>query len=602
MSVEGTASTVVGRPSHARAGSHHTDGTWVYVLAACGVVLGVAVLMFKLRDGTHPLATTVVGCVGGMEFVGTGVLAHYRRPANRVGSLMVAVGIGLFAEDMQLSRTSWVYSAGFLLTMASSGFAAHLVLAFPTGALASRGERALAGAGYAVVFGLPLVRTLFYAPPARYGVRSNLLMVTDNRAWSDALQQAEEVTGAAVALAVTAVLVRRWMTAGPPLRRVLAPVFVTGLVGGGVTVLDGVLDLPHPVRQVLLWVYMAVFCLLPLGFLAGVLRVRLGRTAVGDLLAGLTEPRPAAELRGALARALGDPSLQVAYWHADADEFVDADGAVVALPGPDQARDVRLVERDGRRVAALVHDPALREDPHILDAVTAAAGLALDNQRLAAEVRAQLAEVRASRLRIVAAADTERRRLERDLHDGAQQRLVAATLTLRLLQRHLDGKIDPDAAGLLASGTAGLDAAMAELRELARGIHPAILTDAGLLPAVAELAARAPAPVDVDAAPTDLPRLDAAVEATGYFVVAEALTNAFKHAGAEQIRVTIEHEDDQLRVGIVDNGLGGADLAGGTGLRGLRDRITALNGQLTVRSAPGEGTSITAVIPAPGRR
>jgi signal transduction histidine kinase len=279
---------------------------------------------------------------------------------------------------------------------------------------------------------------------------------------------------------------------------------------------------------------------------------------------------------------------------------------VVELPGPDAGRDVRLVERDGRRVAALVHDPALREDPYVLDAVTAAAALALENQRLTAEVAAQLTDVRASRLRIVAAADEERRRLERDLHDGAQQRLVTATLTLRLLQQRLDGMIDADAAALLANGTAGLDAAMAELRELARGIHPAILTDAGLVPAVRELAARTPQPVDVDV-PTALPRLAAAVEATAYFVVAETLTNALKHARAEQIRVTMKHDHEQLRVEIVDDGIGGAasDVAvtgavtdSGSGLRGLRDRVTALGGELAVRSAPGAGTSVTAVIPA----
>jgi signal transduction histidine kinase len=609
VSIEGAAATttVAGPRRRDAAGIRQPGVPWVYVLAAFGVVLGVAALVFKLQDGTHPLANTVVGWAGGIAFVGTGALAHHRRPANRVGILMVLVGIGFFAEDVQLSRTGWVYSTGFLLTRASSGFTAHLVLAFPTGRLESRVERLLVGAAYAVAFGLQPVRTLFYNPQSLIGSRANLLLVMESPALSIGLDQAEEIAGAVLALGVTAVLARRWVTAGPPLRRVLVPVFVTGLVCGAATVLGGVVG-AHPARQIFLWVYLIAFCLLPLGFLAGVLRVHLGRTAVGNLLADLAEPQPGSELRRVLARALGDPSLKVAYWRPEAREFVDADGAVVELPGPAAGRDVRLVERDGRRVAALVHNPALREDPHVLDAVTAAAALALDNQRLAAEVMAQLSEVRASRLRIVAAADEERRRLERDLHDGAQQRLVTATLTLRLLQQRLDGMIDADAGALLANGTAGLDAAMAELRELARGIHPAILTDAGLVPAVRELAQRTPQPVDVDV-PTALPRLAAAVEASAYFVVAEALTNALKHAEAEQIRVTMEHGHEQLRVEIVDDGVGGADgadlcavSAGGSGLRGLRDRVTALGGELVVRSAPGEGTSVTAVIPAAGRQ
>jgi signal transduction histidine kinase len=390
------------------------------------------------------------------------------------------------------------------------------------------------------------------------------------------------------------VLIRRWLRAGLPMRRVLMPVFLAGLMGGVTTAVFGLPGDNH--LRAFAWVSWVAFCLLPLGFLAWVLWVRLGRTAVGTLLGQLRKPLSAAELQAALARALGDPSLQVGYWRPDAEAFVDGAGRPLELPGAGSGRDVTLVEPGGRRVAALVHDPALREDPHVLAAVAAAAELALENQRLAADVRARLAEVRASRSRIVAAGDAERRRLERDLHDGAQQRLVLVALSLRLARQRLAGAADAEAAALLASCAAELDAAIGELRELARGIRPGILTDAGLVPAVQALAARTPEP-RVDLVAADVPRLSPAVEATAYFVVAEALTNALKHAHASHLQIIVEYNEGLLRIDVIDDGLGDADVSAGSGLLGLDDRVSAVGGTLTVRSAAGQGSSVTAVIP-----
>jgi signal transduction histidine kinase len=374
---------------------------------------------------------------------------------------------------------------------------------------------------------------------------------------------------------------------------VLAPVYVAGLVGGVVTLVGDALGGGHPLRPVLLWVYWAAFCLLPLGFLIGVLRVELGRTALGRLLTQLREPLSASRLRAALARALDDPSVQVGYWRPDTESFVDGDGKPLRMPEAGSERVVRFVERAGRRVAVLVHDPALLDNAPLLEAVTAAAGLALDNQRLTAEA---LAEIRASRARIVAASDAERRRLERDLHDGAQQRLVAAAVPLRLARQRLDGAADAETLGLLENSAVELQAAFGELRRLACGLHPAILTDAGLVPALRTLVQGKPVAVRLDA--EGVPRLAPDVEATGYFVVAEALTNAMKHAEARQVRVTVEHRDDQLHIEVTDDGVGGASIGAGTGLLGLADRMAALDGTLTVRSQPGRGTSVMADIPA----
>jgi signal transduction histidine kinase len=232
-----------------------------------------------------------------------------------------------------------------------------------------------------------------------------------------------------------------------------------------------------------------------------------------------------------------------------------------------------------------------------LAAVTSAAALELDNQRLAAAVRAQMAEVKASRARIVAAGDEQRRRVERDLHDGAQQRLVTVALTLRLARQRLgaDGEVDE----LLARSADELELALAELRELARGIHPSVLSDLGLLPALRALAARSPRPVEV--VESDLPALPDITAATAYFVAAESVTNALKHADADHIRIEVGIRSravgTSLWLAVVDDGVGGANPAGGTGLTGLRDRVSAVDGELTVRGALGAGTTVTAILP-----
>ncbi|HEX6754504.1 MAG TPA: sensor histidine kinase [Mycobacteriales bacterium] len=565
-----------------------------YLAAGLGVALGVTAIAIKVRQGFHPPADTALSGTGGFLFLGAGVLAHARRPENPVGLLMVLVGVGFFAEDLQLSGMAWLHSAGLLLTGASSGFLTHLVLAFPDGRLRSRGERVLVGVAYAGVFGLIPLAALFNDTGRRPVPRQNLLLVSDRRQVGIVLGHAVDVVAALVAAGLVAVLVRRWVRAGRPMRRVLAPVILAGLLGGSATVLAGVLGAGDPVRISGRWVYAVAFCLLPLGFLAWVLHVRLGRSAVGTLLASLREPLPAAQLRTVLARALGDPSLQVGYWRPDSETFVDGDGNPLGLPAAGSERASRLVERDGRRVALLVYDPALREDPNVLDAVTAAAELALDNQRLAAQVQAQLAEVLASRSRIVAAADAERRRLERDLHDGPQLRLLVAALSLGLAQQRAAGVPDEAVRALLADAAAKLDEAIGELRELARGIHPAILTDAGLVPALRALAGRTP--LDVQLA-GDLPRLDQAAEAAGYFVAAEALSNTVKHARATRVRVAARYGGGVLRLELTDDGVGGADIGAGSGLLGLRDRVSALGGTLTVRSERGQGTAVSVAIP-----
>lgn len=300
-----------------------------------------------------------------------------------------------------------------------------------------------------------------------------------------------------------------------------------------------------------------------------------------------------APVRETLAQSLGDRSLSIAYWLPDRDMFVDERGHQVPLPAPGSERTWTSVDYEGRRVAAIIHDASLEASPELVQAAAAAASLALDNERLKADLRARVEELRASRVRLVEASNSARRRLERDLHDGAQQQLVAMAVELRILRNRLGE--NPEAAELVDRIDAKLAAALEELRELARGIHPGILTDRGLAPALDSLASRAPLPV---ACEIDLPwRPPAPVEAVAYFVMAEALTNVLKYAQASQASLRACYQGDELLVEMQDDGLGGADESKGTGLLGLRDRVGALEGTLSVRSPPGDGTTVTARIP-----
>jgi signal transduction histidine kinase len=305
-----------------------------------------------------------------------------------------------------------------------------------------------------------------------------------------------------------------------------------------------------------------------------------------------TRLQPEGPVREMLAVSLGDRSVAVAYWLPDRAEFVDESGRPVELPEPGSGRAWTAVERDGAPVAAIVHDAALDTSPELVEAAAAASSLAIDNERLKADLRARLEELRVSRLRIVEAADDARRRIERDLHDGAQQELLALALELRVLRSRVG---ETEALPLVDGIAKRLDVALGELRELARGIHPAILTQSGLSVAVGALAERATLPVEIE---MDVDRrLPAPVEAAAYFLIAEALTNVSRYARATGARVQMEVDDDDLVVTVTDDGVGGVDVAAGSGLRGLQDRLATVDGSLEIDSRPGEGTRVTGRIP-----
>ncbi len=387
-----------------------------------------------------------------------------------------------------------------------------------------------------------------------------------------------------------------------PAHAVVAAISGAGLLLMGALVVLGVEGVTGAERG-----YIGPFSLGPAtGVALGLLAAPVGvvTLAVTDVLSGglralaraLLAARiaPGDPVRQTLAESLGDRTLSIAYWLADRVTYVDEHGHPVSLPEPGSDRAWTAVDYHGQRVAAIIHDADLDASPELIAAAAAGASLAIDNDRLQADLRARVEELRASRVRIVEAGDAARRRLERDLHDGAQQQLVALAIDLRILR----SRLGPDAAvAELIDGIDGkLATALAELRELARGIHPAILTDRGLEPALDALAARAPGRVScqVDLAGRPPP----AVEAAAYFVVAEALTNVAKYARADRTIVRAFHEGDEVVVEVEDDGVGGAAAERGSGLRGLGDRVGALDGTLAVESPPGAGTLVRARIPA----
>ena len=326
--------------------------------------------------------------------------------------------------------------------------------------------------------------------------------------------------------------------------------------------------------------------------LLGFLRARLARSALGDLFLELRGDPSPADLQEALSRALRDPSLSLLYWLPEFGSYADLEGRAVELPESDDGRAVTLIDRDGVQVAALLHDLALAQEPELLDAATAAASIALENAQLHVELRARLEELRGSRARVIDAGQKERQRLERNLHDGAQQRLIALSLELSRLEQQEE---DPVLSARLDEARRELAVSLAELRDVARGLHPAVLTGHGLEVALESIAARSPVSVDLTVELEG--RLHERIEVAAYYVVSESLANVAKHAQATIAKVDVVQTNGHLLVEVVDDGVGGADTEGGSGLRGLADRVEALNGRLRVWTPLGGGTRVKAEIP-----
>jgi signal transduction histidine kinase len=570
-------------------------GVAIGVVAAAWATFGVvAIQRGEVRDNSTAVAALTI--LAGLSFVGAGLVAWRGRPERLTGALMVVTGFALFGGTLVDANRSVPFTVGLALSPLATAVLAHLVLAFPDGRLHSGLERFLVVAAYVNATALQITMLMFMGIEHVGGCPcpSNLLFVRDDMSVHSALMNAHRLSGIAIAAGVVTVVVRRWQSASTLLRRALAPILVTGGITAALLAAMLIADQASAgITRGLQSAEAVALATVPIAYLFGLFQTRLARIGLGELVVELGNNPEHSQLRDALARALRDPSLELGYWMPASQEYLDVEGKQVDVV-PTATRAVTILERRGEKVAALVHDAALREDPTLLDAVSSAAGLALDNERLLAQLRAQLAETRDSRARIVDAADTERRRLERNLHDGAQQRLVTLALHLRMAQETL--RSDPAAAGTMLDGVGeDLKLALGELRELARGLHPAILTERGLAPALQAVATRAPFKVEIVGVPHE--RLPAAIEAAIYYVVAETLTNAAKHAEASEAQVELSTTGDTATVEIRDNGRGGADLADGSGIRGLADRVEALGGRFELQSPLGAGTVVRAELP-----
>ncbi|HKW72039.1 MAG TPA: histidine kinase [Candidatus Dormibacteraeota bacterium] len=574
-----------------------------------GVPLAVALVWIAdWAGGWAPdLAETLGYIVPGSAFVIAGLVAWSLRPRNRVGRLMMAVGAGMLVGGASLQKfTTPVEGAIFhaltagqcvspgtcrMLDFPSAALflsfgqiwavlLLHLLLAFPEGRVRVRPGRMLLVALYILV---PLARFVWLVAPLR-PVSTAYAVVTGETVYLACL-----VFGSVLIL-------RRWAVGGYARRRSLSPVLwslapvVLAFVPWTAVTLS-----QAQVGPTLRGFGLLFLTALPVGFVVGMLRSGLDLVPIGSLVVKLSRGLLPEQLRPALAEVLHDPSLEVAYWVPTMNSFADLEGQALELPPPDSERAASILDGETGPVAALVYDSSLLLEPDLVDAAAAAARMALENARLQVQLRAQLEEVRQSRARLVEAGQQERQRVERDLHDGAQQQLVTLLLSLQHTKAEANRRSDLDTAALLDSNIASLKQALSELRELARGIYPSILTEAGLVPALRSLAERSPIPLEVSDGIGER-RLTAQLEATLYFVATEAITNAVKHSEGRRICVSLVRNHETVVLDVSDDGQGGAAVGVGTGLRGLADRVAAAGGRLRVES-DRRGTTIHCEIP-----
>ena len=563
-------------------------------MLVCAVVVAVLNVVDVARQARLGVADAGTWVAGAAIFWALGMaMVIGRWPERRRTALLmlawllvgIAADAGLDWPDSRVAVTVWLLAAAL-----QPSLYAHMVLSYPAGRVRDRAERGFLVAAYSVTLLWQLAPALFAdfrCPGCSPHVPS--LLFTGHVLDLTVVGKVFSTLIIALGLAFLVLVARRLRRSSPAARRTLLPL----VLAAGFTVTEFIVLRAASLANwtqafgVLNWIDLANLAVVPTAILAGLATIRRHRGPLGDLVIELRAARPD-QIEPALARAVGDPSLEIALWLPEEQRFVDCDGAPVVVDADAPGRAVTLVGPQDEPVAAIVQDAALVEQRALLEAAGSAASLAFQNAPLQAKLRAQLAELRASRARIVAAGDAERKRLERDLHDGAQQRLLAAELALQLLAD------DRGNGALLAEAQAELQAPLSELRELARGIHPAILSAGGLPSAVRSLADRAVLPVSLDVAEGRHPE---PVESAAYFVVSEALANIAKHAHARSASVSVQRDNGRLIIQVRDDGRGGADDRSGTGLRGLADRVAALNGRLTVTSAPGAGTTVRAEIP-----
>lgn len=563
-------------------------------------LLGGLVSEFVRQVWRQPVWIPAIDFAVGQTLVWCGLIAAVARPRQPAGLRLVLAGFLWIAgpprqwySGMGMTDDFFgVDAISFTIVGWSDVVLAFIALSFAGRWPAGRLSRAMVVA-LVVAFSCQTVARLELRLPDLFGIDV-----------PDSIGDAVAVANIAClgALAVSGlVIARRFGTASPTGRHLLGPVLIAGVVSGLVPLYGvwyplsmlGLIDaIPEATSVPVFWATNSLRVLVPIAMLVGILRQRASRTAVAGVVATVGHETTPGELERALGSAVSDPTLRVLAWDEASAAYLDESGATVVDPASGTGLAVTPIRSGDRLLGAIVHDPALLEDPTIIAAGVSLTRLVLDNERLARELRKQLEEVRASRARIVEAGDLERRRIERDLHDGVQQRLLALALSLR--RGAALEPADSRARAALAKGADEAVAVVEDVRELAQGIHPAVLSEAGLGPALRGLADRSPVPVVLDL------HLDGTLApgaaATAYFVASEALANVAKHASASGVWIRAIEGRDELQITVEDDGRGGADPAG-HGLRGLDDRLSAIGAALAVRDRPGGGTTVEARIP-----
>jgi len=529
-----------------------------------GLVLGLGAEWLARSSQSLPEAGADLAV--GWTLITCGLLAWTRRPQSRIGLLIGLTGFAWFFGTLAGSRIGGVAAAGAALLFVHRGPLCHAIIGYPRGRAPDRLSLAVVAAAYVYAAAAPLARN--------------------------------DTVTIAVSFLVLAATIRGYAQAAGPGRRArvtaiaAAAALAVPLAGGAVARLTGA---GPGVEQAVPWGYEAVLVLIAAGFLADMVRGRWTQAVVTRLVVDLGAGTGTGTLQARLAHALGDRSLAIAYWLPETSGYVDESGNPMALPGAGSGKAVTVIEQQGERIAALVHDAAVLDDPGLMDAVASAARIALANVQLRAKVRRQVAELDASRRRLLAAGDAQRRRLQQELRAGAGERLKEVGELVDLGLRAARAAPVGAVAARLEDARRELDAAQAELQELAAGIHPVVLTERGLGPALSCLAERAPVPVRLAVAAQRLP---AAIETAVYFICSEALTNVGKYAHASRAELAVRAEGDLVTVLVADDGIGGADPSAGSGLRGVADRVEALGGRFRVESPAGGGTRLLAEIPA----
>jgi signal transduction histidine kinase len=598
--------------------SRSGPATWQLVLLGMlGLLASVAVSVITARSDVlaDPVANAVLRAVAVGSWVFAGLVTWRSKPASRLGPLFILNGVAFSATTLAASSEPGLFTAGRVVWAFYIVVQLYVVLAFPEGRLPDRASRAIVGifaVGTAALW-TPLLLGGGQLPAGGALVRCRGECPTNpvdalglSSGAADLLSQlASTLLGLAV-VAIAVVLARRLRSASPASSMTLAPslawLCVAALSFGAGALVRAWAGDATPGALVFSWIGTVAAVLFPYALLIGLVRGRLfSAAALRETLSELTRHRDAASVRDVLARALHDPTLGVVYWVPGVSSYVDAWGARVELDDVAAGRAVTEVSSRGRPVAAILHDPALDAAPGLMRSAGNAALLALENASFEAELRASIEELRVSRARIVAAGAAERRRLERELHDSAQNRLVGLQIRLRLAQERADHSAPEFAATLTSLGDQA-EAAIEELRRIAHGISPSLLATRGLVEALRGETVHSGVPVQIEADELGLSTPE--VETAVYLCCLESIQNAAKHAGrGARVTVRLRHEGDDLAFAVHDDGRGfdARTVEDGAGLTGIRDRIAAVGGRVDVASAPGRGVTVTGSVPWPPR-